>query len=125
MIYPEKQIRLLCSMFLFGVIFCFGCIAATDKSADKQNAAETTKLHDIRLSQQSIITGYVEGFTMDRLYIDGTDYVLSNGIEYYSSTGKPVTKAIIKRGSRIKYVLNPENEVEIIQMERGQDDDEW
>lgn len=125
MFYPKKHIRLLCSMFLFVVIFCFGCIAATGQSADKQKTTETTNLQDIPLSQQCIITGFVEGFTMDSLYIDGTDYVFSNSIEYYSSIGNPVTKAIIKRGSRIKYVLNPAKEVEIIQMERGQDDDEW
>jgi hypothetical protein len=112
-------------MFLIVVIFCFEGITAANESADKQKTPDTTIFQDIQSSQQGIITGFVDGFTMDSLYIDGTNYVLAKGIEYYSSKGNPVTKAIIKRGCRIKYVLSPAKEVEIIQMEPGQDDDEW
>lgn len=111
-------------MFLIVVILSFGCIVAAEKSAGKQKTTETTNPLDNLSSQKGIITGFVEGFTMDSLYIDGTDYVMSKGIEYYSSIGNPATKAIIKRGCRIKYVLSPAKEVEIIQVERGQDDDE-
>ncbi|MFA6009880.1 MAG: hypothetical protein WC799_07840 [Desulfobacteraceae bacterium] len=125
MIHSGKHIRLLCSMFLIMVILSFGCIAAAEESAGKQKTTETTNPLDNLSSQTGIITGFVEGFTMDSLYIDGTDYVMSKSIEYYSSIGNPVTKAIIKRGCRIKYVLSPTKEVEIIQVERGQDDDEW
>ncbi len=125
MIHPGKYIRLLCSMFLIIIIFSFGCIAAAEDPAGKQKTTETTNPLDNISSQTGIITGFVEGFTMDSLYIDGKDYVMSKGIEYFSSVGNPVTKAIIKRGCRIKYVLSPSKEVEIIQMERGQDDDEW
>lgn len=117
--------RFLYSMFLMGVVFCFGFIAVADEQVNKQKSKEATKLQENISSQSAILTGFVEGFTMDRLYIDGADYVLARGIEYYSSFGNPVTKAIIKRGCRIKYVLSSVKEVEIIQMERGQDDDEW
>ncbi len=72
-----------------------------------------------------IQTGAVEGFTMDRVYIEGQDYVLSKDIQYYSSRGQSVTRESIKRGCRIKFVLNPKLEIEIMQPEPGQDNDDW
>ncbi len=68
----------------------------------------------------SIRLGLVEGFTMDRVYIDGMAYPLSKNIEYFSSLGEPIRQPWVKQGCRVKYVLGPEREVEIIQVDKGQ-----
>jgi hypothetical protein len=80
------------------------------KKADKDNG-------------QAILLGYVDGFTMDSVYIDGKDYMMAKYIEFYSSKGTPVTKEKIKKGLKVKYVLNPSNEVEIIQLAITNDDE--
>lgn len=76
-----------------------------------------------QLTENPIRIGKVEGFTMDRVYIDGVDYVLSKHIEYYSSRGEPIRRAWIKQGARVKYALGPERTIEIMQLVRGEDDE--
>lgn len=76
-----------------------------------------------QLTENPILIGSVEGFTMDRVYIDGVVYVLSKNIEYYSSRGEPIRRAWIKQGSRVKYALGPERTIEIMQLARDEDDE--
>jgi hypothetical protein len=121
MIRSGKGVRLLCSwgvmtMLLFFVMIDSG--RAQTAKPDEAGGVQTPSA-----GESPILTGAVEGFTMDRVYIDGMDYALSKNIEYYSSRGEPVTTVMIKRGSRVKYVLGPSRAVEVIQLEKEPDDD--
>lgn len=108
------------AFFLVGAIFI-----STGFSQSKEGLPEKTQETGENTVEGRVLTGFVDGFTMDRLYIDGTDYALSKNVECYSSQGQPLAKEKIKRGCRIKYLLNSRQEVEIMQPEPGQDNDDW
>ncbi len=116
MIRSEKGVRLLYSwvvMMTLLLIVMLGAGWTQDAKPDEAGGVQTPSV-----DESPILTGAVEGFTMDRVYIDGMDYALSKNIEYYSSRGEPVTTVMIKRGSRVKYVLGPSRAVEVIQLEK-------
>ena len=104
-------------IWIFFALFVVLTMAVTPLSADSNSVK--TKAGDqlfVKPDMDNIRTGTVEGFTMDRVFIDDVGYVLSGNIEFYASLGDPAPVNKFKRGCRVKYVLNDHDEVEILQL---------
>lgn len=65
-----------------------------------------------------IHSGTFEGFTMDKVYIDGLGHKLAGDIEYYSPQGEKIPQDRFRRGCKVKFVLSQGKEIVMMQMER-------
>ncbi|MDA8404762.1 MAG: hypothetical protein M0Z56_11320 [Desulfobacteraceae bacterium] len=61
-------------------------------------------------------SGVFNGFTMDKVYIDSIGLKLAEDIAYYSEEGDKISRNIFRNSCLIKFVLNAQREVVIIQM---------
>ncbi|GAB6095085.1 hypothetical protein JCM14469_13370 [Desulfatiferula olefinivorans] len=61
--------------------------------------------------------GPFEGFTLEKVYIDDAGHRLSKDIRFYSSQGDEISKDKIRMGCRVKFVLDRNREVVVMQSE--------
>ena len=83
-------------------------VSAWAKPAEQDNDRKIVRIH----------TGIIEGFTMDKVYIDGLGHKLAGDIEFYSPQGEKIPQDRFRRGCKVKFVLSQGKEIVMMQMER-------
>lgn len=79
--------------------------------------AEQGESSEIGKKMVRIHSGIIEGFTMDKVYIDGLGHSLSGDIEFYSPQGEKIPRDRFRRGCKVKFVLSQGKEIVMMQME--------
>jgi hypothetical protein len=87
----------------------------SDPPKNKQDGKENNAVQ-VEKGINVVRSGVFNGFTMDKVYIDSIGLKLAKDIAYYSEKGDKISRNIFRNSCLIKFVLNAQREVVIIQM---------
>lgn len=106
----QKTCRVKLITLIVGLVCCCSAMAGAaamkhqDDTGDKQAAI--------------IFSGRFQGFTMDKVYIEGLGIKLADDVEMYSENGDKIHKNKFKSGCLVKFVIGPDKEIEMMQIEQ-------